>query len=303
MLPPFAGDVGRYRHTSDPLRRYDRNPEHPGALADPMHDILVLDVAGTPVRWVDHESAASYYASGKVRWELGTGRTVLHGGISRQYGRRSTLEIAAIIAIDGPRWRFRGAEDRVALTRNMVFARDRHVCAYCGGRFVQGALEMEHVTPSSRGGFTVWQNVVSACRACNQRKGNRSPEAAGMPLLYVPYVPNRHEAFILANRRILEAYETGGYDASLRWRIEHTQVLHPDDIARVAAAGLIAGIPRPAYLGREAFASWLGILLGKRDVIFCSGIAPLCLPSPGLGMASGPGEMPRVRRGQPTLPA
>ncbi|HYF57686.1 MAG TPA: HNH endonuclease [Burkholderiaceae bacterium] len=168
-----------------------------------MHEILVLDVAGTPVRWVDHESAATYYASGKVRWELGTDRWVLHGGTSRLHGRRSTLEIAAIIAIDGPRWKFRPGEDRVPLGRTMVFARDRHVCAYCGGRFPPSALEMEHVIPSSRGGRTVWQNVVSACRACNQRKGNRTPEAAGMPLLYVPYVPNRHEAFILANRRIL----------------------------------------------------------------------------------------------------
>jgi hypothetical protein len=168
-----------------------------------MHEILVLDVAGTPVRWVDHESAATYYASGKVRWELGADRIVLHGGISRLHGARSTLEIAAIIAIDGPRWRLRGTEDRMPLNRAMVFARDRHVCAYCGGRFGHGALEMEHVTPSSRGGFTAWQNVVSACRACNQRKGNRTPEAAGMPLLYVPYAPNRHEAFILANRRIL----------------------------------------------------------------------------------------------------
>jgi hypothetical protein len=169
----------------------------------PMHDILALDVAGTPVRWIDHESAAGYYASGKVRWELGSTRTVLHGGISRLNGRQSTLEIAAIIAIDGPRWRFRGGADRTPLNRAMVFARDRHICAYCGGRYSGGALEMEHVTPSSRGGSTVWQNVVSACRACNQRKGNRTPESAGMPLLYVPYVPNRHESFILANRRIV----------------------------------------------------------------------------------------------------
>ena len=169
----------------------------------PMHDILALDVAGTPVRWIDHEGAAGYYASGKVRWELGSMRTVLHGGISRLHGRQSTLEIAAIIAIDGPRWRFRGGNDRTPLNRAMVFARDRHICAYCGGRYSGSALEMEHVTPSSRGGSTVWQNVVSACRACNQRKGNRTPESAGMPLLYVPYVPNRHEAFILANRRIV----------------------------------------------------------------------------------------------------
>lgn len=168
-----------------------------------MHDILALDLAGTPVRWIDHESAAGYYASGKVRWELGSTRTVLHGGISRLHGRQSTLEIAAIIAIDGPRWRFRGGNDRTPLNRAMVFARDRHICAYCGGRYSGSALEMEHVTPSSRGGSTVWQNVVSACRACNQRKGNRTPESAGMPLRYVPYVPNRHEAFILANRRIV----------------------------------------------------------------------------------------------------
>jgi hypothetical protein len=180
-----------------------RSKLDPPGADPPMHDILVLDVAGTPVRWVGHESAAGYYASGKVRWELGADRTVLHGGFSRAHGRRSTLEIAAIIAIDGPRWRVRGAEDRVALSRTMVFARDRHVCAYCGGRFGQNTLEMEHVIPSSRGGRSIWQNVVSACRVCNQRKGNRTPEAAGMPLLYVPYVPNRHEAFILANRRIL----------------------------------------------------------------------------------------------------
>jgi len=168
-----------------------------------MHDILALDVAGTPVRWIDCEAAASYYASGKVRWELGSDRFVMRGGISRLHGGRSRLEIAAIIAIDGPRWKFRAGGDRPPLSRPMVFARDRQICAYCGGRFSSAALEMEHVTPMSRGGATVWQNVVSACRACNQRKGNRTPEAASMPLLYVPYVPNRHEAFILANRRIL----------------------------------------------------------------------------------------------------
>lgn len=206
-----------------------------------MHDILVLDVAGTPVRWVDHESAAGYYASGKVRWELGADRTVLRGGISRLHGLRSTLEIAAIIAIDGPRWKVRGAEDRAPLSRSMVFARDRHVCAYCGGRFGQNTLEMEHVTPSSRGGRTVWQNVVSACRACNQRKGNRTPEAAGMPLLYVPYVPNRHEAFILANRRILAdqmAFLLAGVP-------RHSRLWAPDadaDAAQPAPAG--ASAPR-----------------------------------------------------------
>ncbi len=58
----------------------------------------------------------------------------------------------------------------------------------------------------------------------------------------------------LANRRILEAFETGDYNASLRWRIEHTQVLHPDDIARVAAAGLIASMQPSHAIGDLKFA-------------------------------------------------
>ncbi len=168
-----------------------------------VHDILALDIAGTPVRWIDFETAAGYYATNKVRWELGEQRTILHGGMNRWSGRQSTLELATIIAVDGPRLKLRFSEDRVPLSRAMLFSRDRLVCAYCGGHFPAAQLEMEHVRPRSLGGLSVWQNLVSACRHCNQRKGNRTPEAAHMPLLYVPYVPNRHEAFILANRRIL----------------------------------------------------------------------------------------------------
>ena len=75
--------------------------------------------------------------------------------------------------------------------------------AYCGQRFMLRDLSRDHVVPVSRGGRDVWTNSVTACRRCNTKKANRSPEAADMPLLYVPYVPNRHEHFILRNRRIL----------------------------------------------------------------------------------------------------
>ena len=46
---------------------------------------------------------------------------------------------------------------------------------------------------------------MAACKSCNNRKAKRTPQAAGTKLHYVPYVPNRYEAFILANRRILAA--------------------------------------------------------------------------------------------------
>lgn len=58
----------------------------------------------------------------------------------------------------------------------------------------------------------------------------------------------------LANRRILEAYEAGGYDKSLRWRIEHAQVIHPDDLARVATGGLIASMQPSHAIGDLFFA-------------------------------------------------
>ena len=57
--------------------------------------------------------------------------------------------------------------------------------------------------PVSQGGRDIWMNVVTACRHCNQRKSGRTPEQAGMELLYAPYVPNKAEYLILCNRNIL----------------------------------------------------------------------------------------------------
>ena len=64
-------------------------------------------------------------------------------------------------------------------------------------------LTIEHIIPVSRGGKHAWMNVVTACRGCNHRKGNRTPEEARMPLLYVPYAVCRNEGFIISNRNIL----------------------------------------------------------------------------------------------------
>lgn len=58
----------------------------------------------------------------------------------------------------------------------------------------------------------------------------------------------------LANRRILDEYNTGGFPADLRWRIEHTQILHPDDIARVGELGLIASMQPSHAIGDLKFA-------------------------------------------------
>ena len=173
------------------------------------HDILALDIAGTPVRWIDAETAAGYYANGKIAWELGDAPIHLRGGFNHA-GQQSGLAIAPIVAVRGGHGmrdftvRNRARQSQVPrLSRRLLFARDRHLCAYCGAVCHFGDLSMDHIVPASRGGGDTWNNLVTACRPCNQRKANRTPHEACMPLLYVPYAPNRYEDIIVRGRRVI----------------------------------------------------------------------------------------------------
>jgi 5-methylcytosine-specific restriction endonuclease McrA len=73
------------------------------------------------------------------------------------------------------------------LTRLEVFTRDGYTCQYCGRETRD--LTLDHVAPRSQGGVHSWENVVSACKACNRRKGGRTPEQASMRLLSEPKAP------------------------------------------------------------------------------------------------------------------
>ncbi len=185
--------------------------------------ILALDAGGYPRRWIGLEEAATCYARGVVAWDLGDHAFILRGGINRASGFRSELTLRSIVALRGET-AVRASRDRAPVVmREMLFARDRHVCAYCGGRFRLADLTAEHVLPQSKGGRDTWTNLVSACKPCNLRKGDRTPEQARMPLLYVPYVPSLHEAFILRNRRILAdqmEFLMAGVPAGSRLRAE-----------------------------------------------------------------------------------
>lgn len=74
---------------------------------------------------------------------------------------------------------------------------------YCLAALPDRQLTRDHILPVSQGGEDVWMNVVTACVACNQRKGARTPEEAGMRLYAVPYTPSYVEWLILRNRTIL----------------------------------------------------------------------------------------------------
>lgn len=165
-------------------------------------DVLQLDVSGRPQAWITPREAALLYAADSVAWTLGRALQVLRGGIQRSTGLQSRIEVHSIIAVRGVipsrAWRV-----TPALSNPKLFVRDRNICAYCGGRFAFDNLTREHIVPTSRGGRDTWMNCITACRACNGRKGNRLPEESNMSLLYLPYIPSLHEDMILRGRRIV----------------------------------------------------------------------------------------------------
>lgn len=88
--------------------------------------------------------------------------------------------------------------ERKSLSRKNILLRDHYTCQYCGKVFTPGELTLDHVTPKSRGGSSNWDNLVACCKRCNNRKGNMSPEAAGMRLIKRPQAFSLH-----VNRQIM----------------------------------------------------------------------------------------------------
>jgi hypothetical protein len=164
--------------------------------------VLKLSAQGLPQSWISLEQAVLHYAAEEVRWELGAKVAVFRGGHNARTGRQSVISVSSIIGTQGVP-AINPFDLRPGLTNIKLFARDRKVCAYCGQRFDDDVLTREHIIPLGQQGRDTWMNVVTACRACNHRKGNRTPEQAHMPLLYAPYVPSLWEDFVLRNRRIL----------------------------------------------------------------------------------------------------
>ncbi|MDG2035852.1 MAG: HNH endonuclease [Pseudomonadales bacterium] len=161
--------------------------------------ILRLNKAGLPVCWVTQEEAATLCVKQQVVWSLGDTPVILHGGYNKR-GCRSTLSIPSIIACDGDTARHSLTP---ALSNRTLFRRDDHFCLYCGKQFTDKLLTRDHVVPVSQGGKNHWHNVVAACQRCNNFKGGKTPEQAGMELLAVPFTPNIYEFMYLSNRQIV----------------------------------------------------------------------------------------------------
>lgn len=81
----------------------------------------------------------------------------------------------------------------IPLTRRNLMYRDHYKCQYCSTKSV--SLTIDHITPTSRGGSDIWENVVACCQECNVKKGDRTPKEAKMHLLKIPKAPFGHLHF------------------------------------------------------------------------------------------------------------
>jgi 5-methylcytosine-specific restriction endonuclease McrA len=164
--------------------------------------VLSLDATGRILDWISWQDATCLYVRDAVAWTLGEPCLTIRGGHNRLRDEQSLIRLHPIVAARG-RARPTTQDPAPALTNTALFARDSHLCLYCGQQFGRFQLTRDHVVPISRGGADTWENVVSACVTCNVRKGSRSPQQAAMPLLAVPYRPSWVEHLILSNRNIL----------------------------------------------------------------------------------------------------
>jgi len=115
-----------------------------------MVQILGLDVAGNPAQWLTAEQAITLAATDGIAWQWGEGSLVFRGGWNRQ-GERSIIALSPIVALAGRKpnaW----LRMELPLTNALLFRRDHHVCAYCGGQFKSRDLSRDHVVPRVQGG-------------------------------------------------------------------------------------------------------------------------------------------------------
>lgn len=143
-----------------------------------MNQILMLNAAYMPVGLITWMRAVCLLVTGRAEVVEGSGQVVR--------SPTTELELPAILRLKGkPRFFPR----RVRLSRRNLLARDDHTCQYCARRMPPARLNMDHVVPRAQGGPTRWENVVTACIRCNDQKGPRTPDQAGLRLLKEPETP------------------------------------------------------------------------------------------------------------------
>lgn len=161
----FASHTSHYPLPFPPTRR-------PSVLQEP---VLVLNATFEPINVTAVRRALLLVLKGVAQTEEHNHAEV--------HSASSALKVPSVIRLLS--YRHIPQQTR-ALSRKNILLRDRNVCQFCGKHFPAAELTLDHVMPRSRGGHSSWENLVACCYDCNNRKGNRTPEEAGLQLVRRP---------------------------------------------------------------------------------------------------------------------
>jgi len=165
--------------------------------------VLLLNQNYEPLNVCSLRRALVMVLGGKAEI-LENGRGFIHS-VSHSWPVPSVVRLGYMIRRPPP---------RVRLCRREVFRRDNYTCQYCGRQTRN--LTMDHVIPRHRGGRYEWQNLVSACPACNRHKGGKTVEQAHMQLQRLPWEPKPTGTYLfqsyLADNEEWEKYLQGWWE-------------------------------------------------------------------------------------------
>lgn len=137
--------------------------------------VLLLNFSYEPLGTIGIARAMCLWFRNSVTIEEFDAENVLHSP-SQVFQVPSVIRLRHYVNI-------RRKRRETAMKRARIYIRDRFRCQYCGEHKGAADLTLDHILPRAQGGETTSQNLVAACVKCNQRKGNRTPEQARMPLL------------------------------------------------------------------------------------------------------------------------
>jgi 5-methylcytosine-specific restriction endonuclease McrA len=149
-----------------------------------MHEpVLVLNANFAPINVCTTRRALGLILTGKASMVM-NGRGIIKT-VSHYIEKPSIIRLGRMVRRPHP---------RVKLSKKEIHRRDGYKCQYCGSR--GGNLTLDHVTPRRLGGVHSWENLVTACAACNHKKGGRTAQQAGMTLLKKPKEPSSSARYI-----------------------------------------------------------------------------------------------------------
>jgi 5-methylcytosine-specific restriction endonuclease McrA len=148
------------------------------------HPVLVLNQSYEPLTVCRARRAVVLIFQGKAE--------MIENGLGYIHTIDATVELPSVIRLAQM---VRRPHRRRKMTRYEIFNRDKYTCQYCGEQ--SRRLTLDHVIPRFRGGQHTWENVVSACSACNRRKAGKTPREANMKLTRTPAPPVGSPLFVV----------------------------------------------------------------------------------------------------------